>query len=203
MREATVATVTENSYSTLIGALVNKVKTEIEDAWRWHSLRDTFEVTCVIGTASYVLTDSGPDAVIIDAWNRTRESQMSEGVSVEFNRRYFGTASPKTGSATEYIMGGLNSNYDISIDVWPVPDATDLMKFNLYKAQAELSAGTDVPLVPIVVLVEGAVARATAERGDDGGIAMQQQEALYRELLSSAIARDVGRNPTEVDWVVV
>ncbi len=39
LREDTVATVVENSYSTLIGALVNRVKTEMEDTWRWHALR--------------------------------------------------------------------------------------------------------------------------------------------------------------------
>lgn len=203
LRESTVATVTENAYSTLIGSIVNKVKTEIEDAWRWHALRDTYSVDCAIGTVSYVLTGSGPDAVIIDAWNASQERQMSPGTVSKFNERYFGTLTPQTGNPTEYVIGGLDANYDLSIDVWPKPSATDVLKFNLYKPQAELSAGADVPLVPIAVLVEGAVTRAMAERGDDGGVQTQQQEALYRDLLASAIARDAGRDESELIWVPV
>lgn len=203
LRESTVATVTENSYSTLIGSLVNKVKTEIEDAWQWHSLRDTYDVTCVVGTSTYVLTDSGPDAVVVDAWNASMQSPMRPTSSYVMNQRFFGTTTPITGRPSEYVMGGLNASYDQSYDVWPVPTHTDLLKFNLYKPQAELSSGSDVPLVPIAVLVEGAVTRAMAERGDDGGIATQQQEALYRDLLASAVARDSARDDSELVWVPV
>jgi hypothetical protein len=203
LRESTVASVTENSYSTLIGSIVNKVKTEIEDAWRWHALRDTYSVDTVAGTASYVLTDSGPDAVILDAWNSSQQSQMSPGTVARFNERYFGVTTPETGNPREYVIGGLDANYDLSIDVWPKPTGVDTLKFNLYKPQAELSNGTDVPLVPIAVLVEGAVTRAMAERGDDGGVQTQQQEALYRDLLASAIARDAGRDESELIWVPV
>jgi hypothetical protein len=203
LREATVATVTETSYSTLVGSIVNKVKTEIEDAWQWHALRDTYDVTCVIGTSTYVLTGSGPDAVVIDAWNNTMQAQLQPASSLRMNQRFFGTTTPITGRVEQYVMGGLNASYDQSYDVWPVPTQTDLLKFNLYKPQAELSSGADVPLVPIVVLVEGAVTRAMAERGDDGGVATQQQEALYRDLLASAIARDAGRDESELIWVPV
>jgi hypothetical protein len=203
LRETEVATVTENSYSTLIGALVNKVKTEIEDAWRWHALRDTYSVNCVDGTTSYVLTGSGPDAVVINAWNASTESEMAAGTVRSFDKRYFGTTTPAAGHPTEYLMGGLDASYDLSLDVWPQPNNTDVLKFNLYKPQALLSSGTDVPLVPIAVLVEVAVTRAMAERGDDGGVATQQQEALYRDLLSSAIARDAGRDETELVWSVI
>jgi len=205
LRESSVATVTENAYSTLIGSIVNKVKTEIEDAWRWHALRDTYSVTCVADTVSYVLTGSGPDAVVIDAWNSSQQRQMSPGTVSKFNERYFGTITPETGSPTEYVLGGLDASYDLSIDVWPRPTAAtlDTLKFNLYKPQAELSAGSDVPLVPIAVLVEGAVTRAMAERGDDGGVQTQQQEALFRDLLASAIARDSGRDESELMWVPI
>lgn len=203
LREATVASVTENTYSTLIGAIVNQVKTEIEDAWRWHALRDTFQVPCVVGTVSYALTNSGPDAVIIDAWNTSIPGPMSVSSVAKFNEYYFGTATVLTGRPTQYVMGGLDANFDLSLDVWPKPNVTDVMKLNLYKPQAELSASGDVPLVPIAVLVEGAVTRAMTERGDDGGVATQQQDALYRDLLASAVARDSMRDQTELIWYPV
>jgi hypothetical protein len=201
LREDTVATVVENSYSTLIGALVNRVKTEMEDTWRWHALRDTYQLTCVIGTASYTLTGSGPDAVILDAYNTSTQREMVPTTVRTMNERFFGVTTPTTGRPSEYISAGLNSSFDLAIDIWPVPTHTDVLKFNLYLPQAELSVDTDVPRVPIVPLVEGTIARAIAERGDDGGILIQSQEALYRELLASAVARDAGRDETEVTWV--
>lgn len=202
LRESTVATVTETSYSTLIGALMNRVKSEIEDAWRWHALRDTYQITTTPGTATYVLTDSGPDAVIIDAYNTSQQRQMERGNVRDFNNKFFGVTTAVTGNPTQFLEGGLNVDFDLSIDIWPIPatGVTDVIKFNIYVPQAELSAGSDVPLVPQNVLVEGTVARAIMERGDDGGVAIQSQEALYRELLSSAIARDAGRDEFELIW---
>lgn len=204
LRETTVATVTETSYSTLIGAIVNQVKTEIEDTWRWHALRDTYNVPTVAGTASYVLTDSGPDAVILDAWNYTKQWQMNRGTYHGMNSRFFSVGtSIQTGSPEMFLEAGLNTNFDIQIDIWPKPTAVETLYFNVYKPQAELSSGATVPLVPIAVLVEGAVSRAIAERGDDGGIAIQQQEAIYRDLLASAVARDAARDLSELNWVAI
>jgi hypothetical protein len=204
LRESTVASVTENSYSTLIGAIVNQVKTEIEDTWRWHALRDTYNVPTVSGTASYVLTGSGPDTVILDAWNYTKQWRMRRGTYAQMNQNFFGVGTDiQTGSPELFIEAGLNTDFDIQIDIWPKPTAVETLYFNVYKPQAELSSGSTVPLVPIAVLVEGSVSRAMAERGDDGGIATAQQESIYRDLLQSAIARDVARDQSELNWSVV
>jgi hypothetical protein len=200
LREDTVSTVSENKYSRLIGALVNRVKTELEDAWRWHALRDTYLVTCVPGTATYVLTGSGPDAVVLDAYNTSTQRRMRQSTVRKMNDSFFGTQTPTSGRPSEYIPAGLNVNFDLSIDLWPVPTHADELKFNLYLPQAELTLDTDVPRVPIVPLVEGAIARAIAERGDDGGVVVQSQEALFRELLASAVSRDAAKDETELNW---
>lgn len=203
LREPTVASVTDNDYSRLIGALVNKVKTEIEDAWRWHALRDTYSITTVPGTASYVLTGSGPDLVVLDAWNYTTQRELRRASYQEMNEKFFGSGgSIAAGSPLMFLEAGLDSNFDIQIDFWPKPNAAETIYVNVYKPQAELAADATVPLVPIPVLVEGTVARAIMERGDDGGIAIQSQEQLYRDLLASAIARDAGRDENEVRWEV-
>lgn len=200
LRESTVSTVSETTYSALIGALVNRVKTELEDTWRWHALRDTYLVTCVPGTATYVLTGSGPDAVILDAYNTTTRQQMKLATVASMNDRFFGVGTPSSGRPSEYISAGLNVDFDLSIDIWPVPTHADALKFNLYLPQAELTNDSDVPRVPVVPLVEGAVARAIAERGDDGGVVVQSQESLYRELVASAVARDSAKDESELNW---
>ena len=41
LREAQVASVSQNTYSALIGKLVNDAKREVEDSWNWDTLRKT------------------------------------------------------------------------------------------------------------------------------------------------------------------
>ncbi len=55
LREPTVASVSENSYSSLIGDLVNVAKREIEDAWNWSTLRTTLTATTAPDLFNYVL----------------------------------------------------------------------------------------------------------------------------------------------------
>ena len=58
LRENEVQSVNENSYSKLIGELVNDAKRIVEDSWDWHALRTTFTVNTVAGTFSYQLSGS-------------------------------------------------------------------------------------------------------------------------------------------------
>lgn len=55
MRENTVATVTENALSTLVGEFVNDAKRVVEDAWQWQSLFDYVDVPLLNGTSTYQL----------------------------------------------------------------------------------------------------------------------------------------------------
>ena len=41
LREAEVTTVTQNTYSTMMGEFVNDAKEFVEDAWDWAGLRKT------------------------------------------------------------------------------------------------------------------------------------------------------------------
>lgn len=53
LRESAVTTVTQTSYSTLIGALVNDAKKEVEDAWQWSQLLDYLTFSTITGITSY------------------------------------------------------------------------------------------------------------------------------------------------------
>jgi len=56
LRETSVSTVTETTYSTLIGKFVNDAKRQIEDAFSWNVLGQTITVTTAASTAAYSLT---------------------------------------------------------------------------------------------------------------------------------------------------
>lgn len=53
LRETPVNTVGQTAYSTLVGALVNDAKREVEDAWQWSCLLDYLTFNCINGISSY------------------------------------------------------------------------------------------------------------------------------------------------------
>ena len=56
LRETTVTTVSSTTYTSLIGAFVNEVKREVEDAWDWNRLRSSIDITTVASSYNYILT---------------------------------------------------------------------------------------------------------------------------------------------------
>ena len=200
LRKPTVAANDTTTYSTMIGTLVNQVKTEIEYSHYWRDLRDTYTVTAVVGTTAYVFTGAGPNAQVLDGWNTTTPIKLKRGTFSDFNDKFFGVKTVATGKTEEYLVSGLNASYDLQIDIWPSPSATNVLKFNLYVPQATLAADSTVVTIPNDVLIEGVVARALTERGDDGGDAAKMQEQIYQRMLALAVANEKVHDPTEVNW---
>src|SRR3989304_734160 len=114
-----------STYSTFISKLVNQVKTEIEQAFYWHALRDTFSVDTVVDTTSYTFTGAGPEAAVISAWDTTSGRQIKRGTNAQFDVLFFGvpTASIQSGAPEYYVPAGISAGYDLKIDVWPKPNA--------------------------------------------------------------------------------
>lgn len=207
LREDSVAAYNTTTYSTFIAGIVNQVKTEIEEAWQWHALRETFSISTTNNTSQYALTGSRMSAAIIDGWNTTTGQQLTKGTVAGFNSKFFGVGSNsvQTGSPTQYLKAGLDSNYDVVVDVWPIPVTghTDTLKFTVYVPQADLAANATVPLVPQNVLVEETIARALNERGDETAPKPNPGETfIMQDLLDSAISLDQGADQSEQDWQV-
>jgi hypothetical protein len=55
----------------------------------------------------------------------------------------------------------------------------------------------DPKISPVVL---GALARAQAERGEDGGVQSGETYALYRQSLSDAIALEANRHVEDTVW---
>jgi hypothetical protein len=209
LRESAVTNYNDTDYSTFIAGIVNQVKSEIEDATYWHQMRETFSVSTTNNTSQYSLTGSQMNAVIIDAWNTTVGLQLSRGSVAGFNSKFFGVGSGnsvQTGSPTEYLPAGYDVNFDVVVDVWPIPvtGKLDTLKFNAYVPQADLAANATVPLVPQNVLIEETIARALLERGDEGAAQPDPStpggKFIRTDLLSQAVIRNQGADPTETDW---
>lgn len=194
LRENTVASVSSSAYATMIGEFVNMVKTDIEAAWTWRALRTTISVTTAADstTTSYTLTGSGNQFKAISVWNTTNKYAMVQKSQAEMDRLQAMVPATQVPQAQirYFCYRGVDTNGDTKIDIYPAPTAAQVIQFNLYIPQADLSADTDTLTIPSKPVIESAWALAVAERGEDGGVPSQVQDARAKQILADAIYDD-------------
>ena len=200
LRETTVSTTTETSYSTLIGKFVNDAKRQIEDAFSWNALGQTITVTTTASTASYSLTGAGQKFQVMDVINTTSNVGLINISFVDMNRKLNFT--PLVNSIpTEFAFDGVDASYDTKVNLYPIPDGAYTIKFALTVPQATLSSGSTVVLVSDVLVAQNAYARALVERGEDGGLSSSEAYLLYKSMLSDQIALEGTRYPENQEFV--
>lgn len=197
LRENEVTTINETPYSKLIGDLVNVVKVEIEDAWDWSALRTTLSAPTTVSLFNYVLVGSGTRLRVLDVINDTDNFIMQQRGTKWFDKQFL-LNNQQLGSPLYYNFNGVTTTGDTQVDFFPIPDGSYDIRLNIILPQAELTADTDIIQIPATLLVEGALARAISERGDDGGYAEQEQR--YRTMASDLIAVESSQRLDEMIW---
>jgi len=202
LRETTVSTTTETTYSTLIGKFVNDAKRQIEDAFSWNALGQTITVTTTASTASYSLTGAGQKFQVMDVINTTSNVGLTNISFVDMNRKLNFT--PLVNSIpTEFAFDGVDASYDTKVNLYPIPDGAYTIKFALTVPQATLSSDSTVVLVSDVLVAQNAYARALVERGEDGGLSSSEAYLLYKSMLSDQIALEGTRYPENQEFVAI
>lgn len=199
LRETEVSAVSDNAYSKMIGEFVNDAKRTVEDAYNWNALYNTVTVSTVDNTSTYSLTGAGQRFKLVDAINDTSNWFLGEQTKAWFDNQFL-VDSPVKGSPAQYIFQGVDSNGDTKVKLFPVPDNTYSLVFNLVLPQATLTSSADVIKVPYEPVLFLAYAKALAERGEDGGLASSEAAQMYRQSLSDAIAIENGRHSDESQW---
>jgi hypothetical protein len=200
LRENEVTSVSDNAYSKLIGKYVNDAKRMVEDAYNWNALSDTLSAVTGADVFNYVLIGSGQRFRVIDVLNDTSDDYLRLKTTSDMNRLFLLSSTDK-GAPRYYNFNGTNSNGDTQVDLYPIPDGVYNLRFNIIKPQLPLSANGDSLLVPSEPVIFGAVARAIAERGEDGGIGSSEMYAMYTQSLGDAIALESGRYLEEDAWI--
>ena len=196
LRESTVSTVGETTYSSLIGKFVNDAKRQIEDSYNWNCLAQTITVTTTSGTSSYALTGAGQKFRVNDALNTTSLIGLRNIEFVDMNRK-LNLGAPSQSIPSEFCFSGVDGSGDTKVDLFPVPSGAFTLLFDLTIPQAALSAdGTSVKVLDYLV-TQSAYARALIERGEDGGTNSNEAYALFRGMLSDAIALESTRYPED------
>jgi hypothetical protein len=192
LRESTVTTVGETVYSTLIGKFVNDAKRQIEDSYNWNVLSTTVTITTSANTHSYSLTGAGQKFQLNDAINKTSVIGLTNISFVEMNRK-LNFLVPATSIPSEFVFSGVDGSGDTKVELFPIPDGVYTVIFELNVPQATLSSDSTTVKVLDYLVTQSAYARALIERGEDGGTASSEAYALFRGMLSDAIAMESTR----------
>jgi len=200
LREPEASSVSDNAYVKLIARYVNDSKRVVEDSYNWNALSDTLSATTTADVFNYVLVGSGQRFRIIDVINDTQNTFV-EVASTKWMDQQFLMTTPQKGSPAYYNFNGTNSNGDTQVDLYPIPNGAYNLRFNIIKPQVPLAVNADNLLVPEEPVILGALARAQAERGEDGGVQAGETYQLMKQSLADAIALESGRYLEEQEWV--
>ena len=198
LREKEVTSVTADSYTKLIGKYVNDIKTQVEDAYNWNALTHTYTVNTVPGTYNYVLEDAGTKFKVMDVINDTGNWVLRYATTEQMNR-WFLVDDGQQGAPEYYNFNGTQDG-DVLVDLFPIPNVANAIRFNFFIPQDKLTSASDVILVPDHVVALGAYAKAIVERGEDAGMQSSEAWQLYRSALADAIAIESGQFPNELTW---
>ena len=117
LREPTVATNNQTTYSTLIGKFVNDAKRQIEDAYAWNVLGTTITLTTSSGTYSYSLTGSGQKFQVLDVLNTTSNIRM-KNIDFATMNRYQNFSTPVEAIPAYYAFDGVDGSYDTKVTLY-------------------------------------------------------------------------------------
>ncbi len=201
LREDVVTSVSQNTYSTMVGDFVNDAKRNVEDSHEWSTLRTTIVVTTEAGVIDYALTNAGERVKVYSAINDTSNFFMNYESPNWFNNAYY-ISGEVTGTPDSYTFNGVNTNSDTKIKVYPKPSGVFSLRFDLIAREDELSGDTETTVLPKNAIVHNAVALLARERGETGGTTAQDYFLIADKHLSDAIALDAYKNPEEFIYTV-
>lgn len=199
LREPEASSVSDNAYVKLIARYVNDSKRQVEDSYNWNALSETLTAVTGADVFNYVLTGTGQRFRVIDVLNDTGDFVLKNATTAWMNRMFLLSSATK-GSPMYYNFNGTNTDGDTQVDLFPIPDGVYNIRFNVIRPQVELSANSDKLLVPSEPVILGALARAQAERGEDGGVQSAETYALFKQSLSDAISLESARYIEESEW---
>ena len=199
LREPEASSVSDNAYVKLIARYINDSKRQVEDAYNWNSLSETLSAATTATIFNYVLDGTGQRFRVIDVLNDTSNFIM-RNASTRWMNEQFLLATPPRGAPMYYNFNGTTVDGDTQVDIFPIPDGVYNLRFNVIRPQVELVTNSDKILVPHEPVVLGALARAQAERGEDGGVQSAETYALFKQSLADAIGLESARYVEEEAW---
>lgn len=202
LREDEVTTVDDSDYSKLVGDFVNDAKRQVEDAWDWTALRNTYTVTTTSGTSTYALTDFGVRSNVLYVHNETANNYIRQESLQRIRQLALGTDNA-VGTPYYFAIENVDANGDANIRFYQTPSSTQTISVYTIKRTDEFTDDNDVLLVPSAPIVQYAYSFALRERGETGGQSASEQAVFAKQDLNNAIAHDASLNPEGTLWTTI
>ena len=199
LREDEVTTVTETTYSTMIGDFVNDAKKIVEAAWDWSGLRSTIVVPTVADTSTYTLSNTTTKDKTFNVINDTSNVFMQYRPQEWFDNVYYNNE-PASGSPEYYTFSTNDASGNTQVQVYPKPDGVYSLRFNVAVRNDDLSANSDTLAIPEAPVLHLTVALSVRERGETGGTSTAEYFTIANRYLSDAIAFDAAKHPEDTIW---
>lgn len=202
LRERTVTSIDQTTYSSLVGILLNDAKAEVEAAWNWSGLRNTITVTTATGVFAYELQGTGNASTFLSVINDTTNSDVKYATADQFNSWYLKNT-PASGSPAYYSFNGVSADGDTLIEFYPQPSGAETIRINYISRDVDFTEVTDIYTTPHRPITLLAYAKAVEERGEDGGVGAGPAFAIASQSLSDAIQLDAQKHSEETIWQAV
>ena len=197
LRENETTSVTSGTYVKMVSDFINDAKTLVGQSTDWSALRETLTISTTASDNTYSLTGGGDNVKVMSVINDTQNCFMEYETKDYFNDALY-ISNAATGAPKYYTFNGLDSNGDTQVLVGPTPDGVYSLRFDLIKRQADLSADTDVLLIPAQPVIHLTVALLARERGETGGTSTAEYFQIVDRYLADAIAIDAAKHPEEM-----
>jgi|TARA_B110000483_G_C18035578_1_gene480512 hypothetical protein len=199
LREDEVSSVSQTSYSRLVGEFVNDAKRSVEDSYDWTALRTTLTVSTIDSVFNYTLIGSQNKMKILDVINDTSNFFMQYKPSRWMDRAFLINDVP-VGTPQFYSFNGVDANGDNGVDLYPKPDKVYQVRFNVVLRTHDFTTDSDILAIPSSPVVQLATALGARERGETGGTSAAELFGLADRTLADAIAFDAAQHPEETIW---
>lgn len=202
LREATVTSVNDSTYSQLIGRFVNDSIRQVADSYDWNALRNTLSADTTASIFNYVLVGSGDRFRVISVINDTEDVFMNSVSAITMQQNFL-LGTTQKGAPDSYNFNGTDDNGDTQVDIFPIPDKAYSIRFNIIQPEVELVADGDKSKLPKEPITLGAYARALVERGEDSGLSSSEAYQLSMRSLGDHIAIESSRYSENEIWIDV
>ena len=199
LRENEVTSVTDTAYSKLISKYVVDAQRQVEDAYNWNALSNTLTMVTLPNLFNAVLVGSGIRFRLIDVIDDTNNRVLKYRSSKEMNDLFL-TQDQTKGPPEYFNFNGVSPEGDTQVDLYPIPDGSYTIRFNIIQPQDPLQFNSDKLLVPSEPVIFLAYAKALAERGEDGGMSSSEAYQLYQQSLADHISNESNLFQEEFIW---
>ena len=205
LREDTCTTTNDTEYTKLIANLVNVAKRQVENAWNWIVLRHDASVSCTSAATEYSISNTNEYSRIIQAYNVTKKCPVLPVSWEKAMDLEYGTDSQGTGTIEGYRISGRDSATGVlKFKVYPRPQAGDNQNilFQCCTPTQYVTSDATPVAVPGDIVINAGYMLAVAERGDDGGLNVQNATDMYKASLGDAVSIEESLNKGETTWAL-